>query len=199
MDETFIKVHGRWRYLYRASDRDGNLVDVILSEQRNLAAAKAFLRSAKTATEVVPERVTTDAHDAFLAAVRSELGKAVRHRTNLYLNNHLEQDHRGIKDRYRPMRSFKSLTSASRFCRVSMSFGGFCGSGPVITSMSAPIEGDCVNSAAPSTYSVCLQPPDLILLPDRHTRLLADASSDRTADRCCGCTWRCDYGFCLWA
>ncbi len=72
--DTYIKVHGEWRYLYRAVDRDGTPVDVTLSERRDLAAAKAFFRSARTATGVVPERVTSDGHDAYPAAIRSELG-----------------------------------------------------------------------------------------------------------------------------
>ena len=65
IDETFIKVHGHWRYLYRAIDRDGALVDVMLSDRRDLAAAKAFFRSARTVTGIVPDRVTTDGHDAY--------------------------------------------------------------------------------------------------------------------------------------
>src|SRR5579864_9414516 len=72
VDETYIKVHGHWRYLYRAIDRDGALVDVMLSEHRDLAAAKAFFRSARTVTGVVPDRVTTDGHDGYHAAIRSE-------------------------------------------------------------------------------------------------------------------------------
>ena len=64
IDETYIKVNGRWCYLYRAIDRSGALVDVRLSERRDMAAAKAFFRSAKVVTGVVPARVTTDGHDS---------------------------------------------------------------------------------------------------------------------------------------
>jgi transposase-like protein len=117
-DETYLRVAGRWCYLYRAIDRNGNLVDVRLSETRHLAAAKAFFASARAVTGITPKRVTTDGHDAYPGAVRTELGERVRHRTNRYLNNHLEQDHRGIKGRYQPMRGFKSVTSAHRFCRA---------------------------------------------------------------------------------
>jgi putative transposase len=93
-------------------------VDVLLSEKRDKAAAEAFFRSAHMITGSVPERVTTDGHDAYPGAIKAELGQAVRHRTNRYLNNHLEQDHRGIKQRTRPMGGFKSVESAERFCRV---------------------------------------------------------------------------------
>ena len=75
VDETYIKVHGRWCYLYRAIDRSGALVDVMFSEHRDMAAAKAFFRSAKTVTGVTPDRVTTDGHDSYPRAIRSELGK----------------------------------------------------------------------------------------------------------------------------
>ena len=113
----YNKVEGRWCYLYRAIDRSGALVDVMFSEHRDMAAAKAFFRSAKTVTGVIPDRVTTDGHDSYPRAIRTELGKDVRHQTNAYLNNRLEQDHRGIKGRYRPMRGFKCPRSAARFCR----------------------------------------------------------------------------------
>jgi putative transposase len=118
VDETYIKVKGRWTYLYRAIDRDGNLVDVRLSETRDRAAAEAFFRTARTVTDSVPERVTSDGHDAYPGAIKAELGEAILHRTSHYLNNHLEQDHRGIKHRTRPMCGFKSFVSAARFCRV---------------------------------------------------------------------------------
>ncbi len=116
VDETYIRVHGGWKYLYRAIDRDGALVDVMLSEHGDLAAPKAFFRSAKAVTGVTPDRVTTDGHDAYPRAIQTELGKPVRHRTNRYLNNRLEQDHRGIKGRCRPMLGFKSTPSARQYC-----------------------------------------------------------------------------------
>jgi hypothetical protein len=118
-------VHGDWKYLSRAIDRDGVLVDVMFSEHRKLAAAKRFFRSAKTVTGAIPDRVTTDGHDAYSRAIRTELGSRVRHRTSRYLNNRLEQDHRGIKGRCRPMLGFKSVPSARRFCRSHVELWNF--------------------------------------------------------------------------
>jgi putative transposase len=117
VDETYLKVQGRWVYLYRAIDRSGVLVDVMLSETRDMAAANAFFRSAKAVTGITPARVTTNGHDSYPRAIRTELGRYVRHRTSRYLNNRLEQDHRGIKGRYQPMRGFKCARSAARFFR----------------------------------------------------------------------------------
>jgi putative transposase len=117
-DETYLKVKGRGVYLYRAIDRDGNLVDVFLSERQDQAAAEAFFRSAQAVTDTVPARVTTDGHGAYPGAIKTEFGEGVVHRTNRYLNNHLEQDHRGIKQRTHSMCGFKRFVSAERFCRV---------------------------------------------------------------------------------
>ena len=117
VDETYVEVQGRWCYLYRAIDTSGALVDVRLSETRDMAAAKAFFRSAKTVTGITPARVTTDGHDSYPRAIRTELGEGVRHRTNQYLNNRIEQDHRSIRGRYQPMLGFESSFSAARFCR----------------------------------------------------------------------------------
>ena len=63
-----------------------------------------------------PEKVTTDGQDASPRAIREMLGPEVRHRTSRYMNNRLEQDHRGIKQRYYPMRGFGSFEAAARFC-----------------------------------------------------------------------------------
>jgi putative transposase len=117
VDETYLKVRGRWCYLYRAIDRNGDLVDTLLSEHRDMAAAQAFFRSARAATGVVPDRVTTDGHGSYPRAIRTTLGRRVVHRTSAYKNNGLEQDHRGVKGRTRCMRGFKSFASAERFCR----------------------------------------------------------------------------------
>lgn len=117
VDGTYLRVAGRWCYLYRAIDSSGALVDVLFSERRDMAATKAFFRSARTVTGVVPHRVTTDGHDSYPRAIRTELGRTVRHRSSLYLNDRLEHDHRGLKGRYRPMRGFKCPRAAARFCR----------------------------------------------------------------------------------
>jgi transposase-like protein len=117
-DETYLKVRGRWRYRYRAIDREGNLIDVLLSEKRDKAAAEAFCRSARMLTGSVPERVTTAGRGTYPGAIKAELGATVKPRTNRYLNNHLEQDHRGIKQRTHPLGGFKRVESAKRFCQV---------------------------------------------------------------------------------
>ena len=100
VDETYVNVKGKWCYLYRAIDRDGNLVDSMLSEKRDMEAAKRFFQQAVDVVGHAPERVTTDGHDSYPRAIRETLGNDVLHRTNHYLNNRLEQDHRGIKQRY---------------------------------------------------------------------------------------------------
>ncbi len=78
VDETYLKVRGRWCYLYRAIDRDGNLVDAMLSAQRDMQAAKTFFRSARATMGFRPERVTTDGHGSYPRAIRSILGKTVQ-------------------------------------------------------------------------------------------------------------------------
>jgi putative transposase len=111
-------VGGKWHYLYRAIDRDGNLVDSMLSEKRDMASAKRFFAGAKEVVGHKPVRVTTDGHDSYPRAIRRILDRNVIHRTNKYLNNRMEQDHRGIKQRYYPMRGCGSLQTASRFCQA---------------------------------------------------------------------------------
>ena len=116
IDETYVKVGGRWCYLYRAIDGDGQLIDSMLSEHRDKHAARRFLRRLVDVAEARPLRVTTDRHPAYPRAIRWILGRRVWHRRQQYLNNFIEQDHRGVKQRYYPMRGFGSFVSAARFC-----------------------------------------------------------------------------------
>ena len=115
VDETYLKVRGRWTYLSRAIDRNRNLVDAMLSNQRDMKAAKAFFRSARATMGFCPDRVTTGRPWFLSRAIRTVLGKTVQHRTNAYLNNRPEQDHRGIK--VGSDACFEDHDAASRFCR----------------------------------------------------------------------------------
>jgi transposase-like protein len=116
MDETYVKVRGEWVYLYRAVDKEGKTVDFLLSRQRDINAAKAFLRKAMKGRRV-PAKVTLDAYAASHRAVADlkrdgELPKEVVVRSSKYLNNLIEQDHRRIKQRLRPMLGLKSFQTA---------------------------------------------------------------------------------------
>lgn len=86
VDETDVKVKGRWCSLYRAIDSDGNLVDARLSEKRDREAAQPFFKQALAVVDHAPERVTTDGHASYPRAVREIVGDHVCHRTNKYLN-----------------------------------------------------------------------------------------------------------------
>jgi putative transposase len=90
-------VAGQWQYLYRAIDRDGNLVDVYLSETRDQEAAEALFRSAVAVTGTTPDKVTTDKHASYPPTLDEVFCDDLEHRTSKHLNNHLEQDHRGVK------------------------------------------------------------------------------------------------------
>ena len=110
-DETYIKVNGRWTYLYRAVDKQGRTVDFRLSERRDVAAAKAFFRKAMKHNRA-PRVITLDAYAASHRAVRElktegKMPKRVRVRSSEFLNNGVEQDHRRVKQRIRPMLGFK--------------------------------------------------------------------------------------------
>ena len=114
MDETYIKVKGAWCYLYRAVDKYGQTIDFLLTKERDEAAAKRFLTKA-IRRHGVPEKITIDGSAANAAAIKSdnaEHGTAIIIRTIKYLNNVVEQDHRGIKRVTRPMLGFKSFDTA---------------------------------------------------------------------------------------
>ncbi|CDN89399.1 MULTISPECIES: IS6 family transposase [Comamonadaceae] len=114
MDETYIKVKGVWKYLYRAVDKEGKTVDFLLTAQRDKAAAVRFFDKAMKASGV-PEKVTLDKSSANKAAMdeinaRGEMPIIVRQIK--YLNNIVEQDHRAIKRVTKPMLNFKSFRAA---------------------------------------------------------------------------------------
>ena len=116
VDETFFKIGGRWRYAFRAIDQHGQIIDVLLSDRRDAASAKAFFERAITSTQVTPIRVTTDKAKCYPPALRAVL-PGVEHRSSHYLNNGLERDHQHLKGRTRSMRHFKRLARADIFCR----------------------------------------------------------------------------------
>ena len=118
VDETYLKVQGRWCYLYRAIDRDCNLVDSMLSATRDMAEAQRFFRSARSMVNSAPTQVTTDGHDSYPCTIRETLGDKVKHRCSAYANRRIERDHRAVKQRYYPMLGFGALPSAQRFCRA---------------------------------------------------------------------------------
>ena len=114
MDETYIKVAGEWKYLYRAAGRAGDTVDFLLTAKRDLAAARRFLERAINLHDV-PEKITIDKSGANTAAIESVKADAcvdILMRQCKYLNNIVEQDHRAIKRITRPMLGFKSFWSA---------------------------------------------------------------------------------------
>jgi putative transposase len=114
MDETYIKVKGEWKYLYRAVDKYGQTIDFLLTEQRDKEAALKFLKKA-IRRNGLPETITIDGSDANEAAIKSynqEHGTAIAIRQVKYLNNIVEQDHRGVKRVTRPILGFKSFTAA---------------------------------------------------------------------------------------
>ena len=116
VDETYIKLKGKWVYLYRGVDKEGQTIDFFLSEHRDMAAAKQFLQQA-IEKQGIPQKITLDgnvASHAVIAEFQEEkvLPDALIVRTSCYLNNVIEQDHRRVKQRVRPMLGFKCFEHA---------------------------------------------------------------------------------------
>jgi putative transposase len=114
MDETYVKVRGQWKYLYRAVDKAGNTVDFLLRAHRDKAAARRYFEKAIDRNGA-PEIVTMDKSGANLAALQAINAKRetpIKVRQVKYLNNIVEQDHRAIKRRTRPMMGFKDFRCA---------------------------------------------------------------------------------------
>lgn len=123
MDETYIKIKGVWNYLYRAVDKEGNTIDFMVSKNRDEAAAKAFFIKAIFSSGL-PEKITIDKSGTNKAGINAiNLGlillallgcplMQIQIRQIKYLNNIVEQDHRGIKRIVKPMMGFKAFHSA---------------------------------------------------------------------------------------
>jgi putative transposase len=114
MDETYIKVKGVWKYLYRAVDKEGKTVDFLLTARRDKAAALRFFEKAMKASGV-PEKITMDksgANKAAMDVINAGRETAIVVRQVKYLNNIVEQDHRAIKRVTKPMLNFKSFRAA---------------------------------------------------------------------------------------
>jgi IS6 family transposase len=111
VDETYVKVAGVWRYVYRAVDEHGQVIDVVVSKRRDIAAARRFFAAAIDA-HGEPGEVITD-RAAALAYVIVELMPDAMHNTDQYANNRIECDHGRLKARLRPMRGLKTERTAS--------------------------------------------------------------------------------------
>ncbi len=120
VDETYLRVGGQWRYLYRAVDGTGQTIDFLLSAKRDKKAAKRFFRQALARENVRhPRTVVTDRLKSYPGALREmkrdgELGRFVRHQRGRWLDNLVEQDHRRVKRRTGPMLGFGSFWTARR-------------------------------------------------------------------------------------
>jgi transposase-like protein len=120
VDETYVRVNGGWRYLYRAVDGTGQTIDFRLSAKRDKKAARRFFKRALGREDTRhPRTVVTDRLKSYPSAIREmkrdgELGRFTRHRRGRWLNNRVEQDHRRVKRRTRPMLGFASFRTARR-------------------------------------------------------------------------------------
>ncbi len=119
VDETYVRVGGKWKYLFRAVDKHGRLIAFMLSNRRNTNAAYRFLRKAiRAMSHHPPSSITTDKLASYPRAIRrlqneGLLSKDVGHRTSKYLNNIIEADHGALKRVIRPTRGFQTMKTAA--------------------------------------------------------------------------------------
>jgi transposase, IS6 family len=118
VDETYVKVGGKWKYLFRAVDKHGRLIDFMLSDRRNARAAHRFLGKALTTMRHwPPSSITTDQLGSYPKAIRrlqreGKLADDTKHRTSKYLNNIIEADHGALKRVITPARGFQTMKTA---------------------------------------------------------------------------------------
>ena len=112
VDETYLKIAGKWCYLYRAVDQYGQVIDVYLSTRRDNTAARRFFESAIAMTQTEPDEIVTDRAAAFVRVIE-DVVPAAWHHVERYANNPIECDHGRLKARLRPMPGLKRVRSAS--------------------------------------------------------------------------------------
>ena len=120
VDETYVKVNGVWRYVYRAIDQDGQVIDVLVSTRRDGATARRFFRRVLTMLKVRPSEVVTDAAPIY-PAVLEELMPWAWHHVERHANNPIEADHGQLKHRLRPMRGLRTDRTAQTIIPVTLS------------------------------------------------------------------------------
>ena len=117
VDEVFVKIQGEQRYLWRAVDQDGDVLDILVTSRRDKRAAKRFFRKVLKVQGEVPWRLVTDKLKSYSAAHR-EVFSSVEHRTGQYENNRAEVSHQHTREQERQMRRFKSIAQAQQFLCV---------------------------------------------------------------------------------
>ncbi|GGQ26698.1 IS6 family transposase [Streptomyces griseomycini] len=114
LDEVFIKINGRPQYLWRAVDQNGNVLDILVQDRRDKAAARRFFRRLLAKTRTVPRVIVTDKLRSYGAAHREDM-PSVEHRQSKYLDNRAENSHQPTRQRERAMKGFRSVGAAQRF------------------------------------------------------------------------------------
>jgi transposase-like protein len=114
---SYVKVAGRWGYVYRAIDEHGQVIEVLFREHRDTEAAAAFFRAALENTGVTPDTVTTDKAAAYPPAL-AEVLPEVEHLTGKAVQQNIERDHQHLKGRLRVFRGCKTTGGAQRFCQA---------------------------------------------------------------------------------
>ncbi|MCX4461150.1 IS6 family transposase [Streptomyces sp. NBC_01728] len=114
LDEVFVRINGELKYLWRAVDQDGNVLDILVQNRRNKAAARRFFRRLMKKTQAVPRVIITDKLRSYDAAHR-EVMPSVEHRSHKGLNNRAENSHQPTRQRERAMKGFRSVGAAQQF------------------------------------------------------------------------------------
>ena len=135
LDEVFVKINGELRYLWRAVDQHGNVLDILVQSRRNAKAAKRFFRKLLKGLQYVPRVLVTDKLGSYQVAHR-EVISSVEHRRSRYLNNRAENSHQPTRQRERAMKRFKSGGMPNGSCPRSVASphtfgrGGICSARP---------------------------------------------------------------------